>query len=342
MKWWMMYYLQNEADGEGGDLGGAAAGGTGTGESGAQAAVAAPDVKPDVKPDAAKPDAAKPDTKPAKADAKPDANAKPDESKGYWPEDWRVKASKGDEKLLKRFERYASPEAAMQALIEAQNKISSGEVKASLPKNATEEQVAQWRKDNGIPESPDKYDLTFKDGLVIGDEDKATIDGFLKVAHARNLDNDSVKETIQWYYKEQERLADERQKTDAAQREETIEALREEWGKEYKPNMNAVKSVLGMFPESVRDLLSGGRMADGRAMLNHPDVVRTFAQLAREINPASTVVPAGSGDPMKSIDDEIAMIESKMGTPAYIKDEKMQARYRELVDTKTKLDKKAA
>ena len=34
--------------------------------------------------------------------------------------------------------------------------------------------------------------------------------------------------------------------------------------------------------------------------------------------------------------------ESKMGTPAYTKDEKMQARYRDLIDTKLKLEKKAA
>jgi hypothetical protein len=42
-----------------------------------------------------------------------------------WPEDWREKAAKGDEKRLNQLKRYASPLAAFEALESAQKKISS-------------------------------------------------------------------------------------------------------------------------------------------------------------------------------------------------------------------------
>src|SRR3990167_11368320 len=69
-----------------------------------------------------------------------------------WDDGWREKIAGTDEKLLKRLERYPSVKAATDALIEAQTKIRSGEVKFTLKDSATPEEIATWRKDNGIPE----------------------------------------------------------------------------------------------------------------------------------------------------------------------------------------------
>ena len=84
------------------------------------------------------------------------------------------------------------------------------------------------------------------------------------------------------------------------------------------------------------------RLPDGTALFNNPDVVRGFISMAREINPAGVVVPAGGGDPVKSVNEEIAEIEKIMGTKAYIKDEAKQARYRELIDARDKLQARKA
>ena len=278
-----------------------------------------------------------------KAEEKPSEKPeeKKDEVKPTWPNDWREKASKGDEKVLKRLGRYASPEAAIDALIAAQNKISSGEYKTALPKNATPEQLSDWRKENGIPDKPEDYELKFDSGLVIGDADKALVDNFLKVAHGRNLDSESVKSTIEWYYQEQERMTNERLDQDEKEARETISTLAQEYGGEYKRNMTAVENLLSTFPDEVRDLFKSGRLANGKAIFNEPQVIRAFVSMAREVNPASTVVSAGAGDPSKTIEDEIKSIESKMGTKAYTSDEKMQSRYRELVDAREKMQKRA-
>lgn len=338
---------------EGGD-GGNAGGGAGDGGAGAAPAADGQSAAADGAPASAAPAAA---AAPANAKgaapavahkAKPDGGdggANPDgEAKGYWPDDWVTRVSKGDEKLAKQLGRYASPEAMAEALVAAQAKIRSGELKAALPKNAKPEELAQWRKDNGIPDKPEDYDLKFDSGLVIGDEDKTIIDAFLKTAHAKNMAPDQVKASVEWYYEEQKRQTESRLAKDDEQRVATLDALNAEWGNNFRRHVNMIDGLLAKMPESVRDSFKGARLADGTAVFNHPDILRGFAALALELDPAGTLTPAGNGDPSKNVDAEIAEIEAFMRSNrmAYNKDEKKQARYRDLLGAREKLQKRAA
>lgn len=264
-----------------------------------------------------------------------------DPAKGYWPEDWVTKLAKGDDKLAKRFSRFASPEALAESYLAAEKRISSGELKTVLPKDPKPEELAQWRKDNGIPETPDKYDLKFDSGLVIGDADKEMIGEFLKTAHGKNMTPDQVKTNIEWYYNEQKRQSDVRLQKDEEQRIEALDKLNQEWGPSFRRNINMVEGLLSQFPENVRASLMSARMPDGTAVFNNPDILRGFAALALEVNPAGTIVPSG-GDPIKTIEEEMATIETAMKTDrqAYNKNEKMQARYRELIEAKMKLQER--
>lgn len=273
------------------------------------------------------------------------AEAKDAEAKAEpitWPSDWQEKAAKGDEKRLAHLKRYASPEAAFDAMIAAQNRIRSGDLKSALPENPKPEELAQWRKDNGIPEAPDKYDLKFDDGLVIGEADKPVMDEFLKTAHESNLTPAQVKQVVQWHYKNEERIAEATAARDEQHKTEVLNALYVEWGTKYQSEMNLIKgSVLSIFPEKVRNDLIGARLPDGRGVFNSTDVLRALSAIAHIVNPAGVVTPSGSGDMAKTIDDEIKMIESKMGTKEYIKDQKMQDRYLQLVTARDSLKKAA-
>lgn len=260
-------------------------------------------------------------------------------------EDWatlRVKYAKGDEKLEKRLSRYSSAEAAIDALIAAQNKIASGGLKEPLPKDATPEQLEAWRVDNGIPAKPEEYDLTLPDGRVIGEEDKVLVDEFLKSAHAQNMTPDQVKSTVGWYLAEQERQIEARHQQDAEEKEQGEGALREEWGSEYKLNLNLIGGLLDTAPEGVKDQFLGGRLADGTPIGNDAKTLRWLANLARTVNPTATVVPGAGGNAMQAIENEKADIEKLMGDrkSEYWKGPKaeaMQKRYRELVDVQGKM-----
>jgi len=271
------------------------------------------------------------------------------DDKAYWPADWQDRVSKGDEKRSAVLKRYASPEAVADALIAAQTRIRSGELRPTLPANAKPEELAAWRKDNGIPEKASDYDLTFDNGIVIGAEDRPIVDKFLENALQANMRPEQVKTAVQWYYQEQERVAEETAKRDDEQRMETLDKLNVEWGKDFRREINMIHGVLARFPDDVRQALEGARLPDGRGLFNHPEVMRGFSAIARELNPAGVLAPTGGGDVGQTLKTEIEQIEKWMGAPRksadgkkYWDDDKVQARYRDLLDMRAKMEKQAA
>lgn len=279
-----------------------------------------------------------------KGGASGDAGDKGGKPEGYWPDTWLERLSGGDEKVAKRLGRYSSVDEVGKALIAAQNRISSGELKPVLHKDASDQEIAAWRKEMGIPEKPDGYDLKFDSGLVIGKEDKPIIDGFLGAAHTLNLQNEQVKGAIEWYYAEQERQTEERVQLDDEQRVKCLDELNEQWGGNFRGEMNRINGVLNLFPESVREELKGARLPDGTGVFNHPDVMRAFAAISHELNPAGIHVPADGGDIMKGVDERIKEIEGYMQKhrSAYNKDEGMQKEYRDLLEAREKQRAKQA
>lgn len=296
----------------------------------------------------ADPPADPPPSDPAPSDPPADPAPKGKGDEGYWPNDWRKNIAGEDEKLLKRLERYASPKALSDALVSVQNRISAGELRGVLPKNATEEQVKQWREENGIPESPDKYELALPKGLVIGEDDKPIIDDMLKTLHGVNANNEQVSQAVNFYYAAIEKVEADRQEADRTAAQAAQDALHNEWGPEFRANMNAIDGLLATAPGDVKEQLKFGRLADGTPIMANADAIRWLNSLSREINPVTTLVPNAGADVSGSIEAEINAIEKDMGAPkgspehkAYWGDDKRQARYRALLDAKERSQKKA-
>lgn len=260
-----------------------------------------------------------------------------------WAPDWREKVAAGDDAKLKRLARYASPDAALDALFQLQNKIGSGELRAKLPKNATPEQMGEWRQANGIPESPEKYELKLADGLVIGEEDKPYVDAFLARVHAKDVTNEQASAFVNAYYDIVAQQTQERHEKDREIAQATEDELRQEWGADYRRNSNVIQNLLATAPSGLGEELLHGRMSDGTPIGASPKMLRWLASIALDINPHSTVVSAANGDIAGSIDTQIADIEKTMreNRQAYNADEKMQARYRELLTAREKVQAKA-
>lgn len=255
-----------------------------------------------------------------------------------WPDDWRTKLAGGDEKTLKKLERFSSVNDVVKWAQNLEKKMSSGEFKQALDENATEEEVKQWREQNGIPEGPDGYDLDV-DGLVVGDDDKPFLDEFLKEAHESNMPNEMVQKVVAWHYQNIEQQKEAMAEADADFQAEAQQSLREEWGGEYKQNINQIKNLLSTAPEGIEERLLGGRTADGKVVGNDPETLKWLSGLARQINPVATVVPGAGANQASAVQDEISSIETTMRTEPdkYWKDPKMQARYNELLQAQERL-----
>ncbi|MGH8678315.1 MAG: hypothetical protein ACREUQ_08205 [Burkholderiales bacterium] len=246
----------------------------------------------------------------------------------------------GDKKLAKRFERMDSPLDVVKSWRSLEQRLSTGELRATPPRDASDEGRTQWRRDIGVPETPDGYLDHLPDGLVIGSADKQMLKDFLNNMHLAGASPALVAESIAWYYRNQEHVAASRAQSDLQFRAQTDAALRDDWGPEYRPNLTAVHAMLNQHaPQHLTGRLFAARMADGRALGDDADVLRLLVALAREINPRGTVVPSAGGDALKSLDDQITAYEKRMheDRAGWFADDGARAHYRQLIQARQKI-----
>jgi len=245
-----------------------------------------------------------------------------------WSESWRQDWAGDDQGKLDRLSRYTSPNAAFDALMSAQQKISSGDFKKveDFPSEGTEKEQAAWRADNGIPESAEKYE--FEDETL------------KNVAFENNLKPEVAQVALDWATARQKAADDAIDESDAKDTETTEDLLRSEWGNEYRVNMNKIHGLLDGAQEGIKDNLMGARLGDGTMLGSSPDALKFLADLALIQNPTTTLVPAG-GDLHGALTDEMKDLETMMRnkTGPYWKGPKSeghQERYRELINATAK------
>lgn len=258
------------------------------------------------------------------------------------PHAWATKReayANGDPKLSARLARYSSEKDVIDALIAAQNKISSGGLKAPLPENPTPEEIAAWRAENGVPLTPKDYGVKVPDGV-----DPVQTEEFLATAHELNMTPAQVEKMIAWKASADEKALTQRAETDAAARQAGTDELRQDWGPEYKLNINLVTGLLDAAPQGIKEQLMGARLANGTLLGNDPTSLRWLASLAREINPTATVVPGSGVNAVQAIQSEMQSLQKLMGdrNSEYWKGptaEALQKRFRDLAAVSEKVNK---
>jgi hypothetical protein len=263
-----------------------------------------------------------------------------------WPTDWRVKGmveaglAADDKKTLGLLERYTSPGDVIKKMLEQEKLISSGALKKPITKDSTPEQVAQWRKENNVPETPDKYDTTLADGLVIGEADKPIVDNMLKVFHDKNVPSDVAKDMLSAYFAQEKQFLADRAAQMAKFTKEQDNSLHEAWGKEYTPNNNSIENLKNTFSEATRDALASALDSNMMPLMDNAAFKRDLAMIARALNPHDIVTDPSGSSQYASVEDEISSIVKLMpdknseywkGPLVNGKDTKLQARYLELV-----------
>lgn len=277
-----------------------------------------------------------------------------------WRENYATKKATVDgkldqaahDKLLSRLKRFSTIDDALESFFNADKKIADGSYKKSLGDKATPEEIAEYRKANGIPETHDKYLEKLPDGLVIGEEDKPFIEKFTKAFHDKNADPAVVAAAIKTYYEvvdEQEGL---RAEANAAAKTVTEDELRGEWGADYRANTNLINAFIGSMPKDLQDELFQSAKPDGTQIMNNPAMLKWLAQQARELNYTGAVLPSGQAA-VQSMETEIQQLTAASGDkngpywkgPAHPKmkgETVMSGRLLELLELKQKLGNRAA
>jgi hypothetical protein len=258
--------------------------------------------------------------------------------------DWRAELAGDDAKLRERLNRFATPADLARSYRSLELKLSSGEYRRPLPENASDEEKAAWRKEQGIPDKADGYEVKLPDGLVLSEGDQPVVDLFRQFAHERNYTPQQFNDALTWYYETQDALASQREDADAAFKLEAEDALRKEYGADFRRNMNVLGAVRDSMPDGLFARLHAGRMADGTKIGNDPAFVRWLVSLGLELNPASTLVPAGATNAGQSIQSELDAIRKVLRDEPekYWRDEAMQKRELELIEAQQRMKSRAA
>lgn len=272
------------------------------------------------------------------ADTKTD-DTKTDEKGSALPDNWRELAAGDNEDQLKLLKRYGSLAGVVKALQEAQTTIRSGKIKRDMPDPKDDKAMAEWRKDQGIPDKPEGYVLPEPVTKRLVDADKPVLSNFTEFAHAKNAPPAFVEMAAEWYVDMAERAAEAQGTQDNTAREAAEDALRDSWSRdEYKGNMQLAKRFMSGAGD-VGDAWTEARLPDGRRLGDIAGFVQWASDQGR--NSFGDVV-FSSSDAETKHSNRKAEIEQIRNTDfdAYEGNAAMKAEYREILDKELKRGKR--
>ncbi len=233
-----------------------------------------------------------------------------------FPASWREDLAGSDKAFRKTLDRFDSPAALAKAYKELTVRLSAGDLKATKPPpdNATPEQLAAWRAEQGLPQSATAYvdGLQLGDGTVTGEAEKALLASFADEALKGRWTADQYNRAVGWYFDMQDRLAAQRDQADAAFKHEASADLMHDWGHDYATNRNAIAQFFDRsFPDDFREALLTARLPNGRVLANHPTFNKAILEVAKSINPSGAMLPNAAGGGLANVESRIAEIEGK-------------------------------
>ena len=267
---------------------------------------AAPVASPDLKVVADAP-AATPATPVVDAPAPDDAGS-----------DWRKQVAGDDEKRLKALERYPDLASYDKAFRDTQTALrDSGRIKVP-GKDATPEEIAEFGKTLGVPETPDDYEITVKppEGLEIGEADQAVLKGAVAKLHAKGgfaATPEVANLAHEVYYEMMEEQASQMAAAAEVAKQSTERNLKTDWGSEFKINMGYANSAIQSYfnADSAEDVLNwvgadGTRLGDNEAFVR----AMTAAGRATSEDPAFLQTLTGGDMSGDALDTEISKIKA--------------------------------
>lgn len=251
-----------------------------------------------------------------------------------WPESWRDLMAGGDEDVANVIKRYGSPKGVAKALKEAQTVIRSGKLKRDMPDPSDEKAVAEWRKEQGIPDDPSGYKLPETVTKRLTDDDKPVLASFTEFAHAKGAPQNVVEIASEWYISQLENMEAQRVQADTAAAEAAEDTLRKDWAHgEFKANLTLAKRFASEIP-GVGASWGEARMPDGRRVGDIPEFVAWMADQGRERYGDVTFASSDTAQRHSARKDEIEKV-MKTNIDQYY-EQGMDKEYAQILDRETR------
>jgi hypothetical protein len=254
------------------------------------------------------------------------------------PENWRTLMAGGNPDVEKELGRFTDPAKVGDALLNYKKQMRSGSFDVPPPGEDKPEELKAWREAHGIPVEATGYKVPEEIQKRLYDEDKPILEGYIGAAHKANQPQSVIDFTTKWYVDMQEQAAAAMVERDKKGSAEAEDALRSDWGPQYRANLNAATRALAeMFPGVD---LTEARLPDGTKIGNNPKVLKGMHELAVQKWGAGEFVGAEASARTQTRMQEIEKV-MRENPDAYFGDPAMRKEYGDLLAADEKRKKVA-
>jgi len=146
-----------------------------------------------------------------------------------------------------------------------------------IPLPKSEQEYNELYNKLGRPEDPNKYEIKISQDYEQYFK-KENLDEFKNVAHKIGLNNQQVNALIDYQTNSIKYEMENEPAMIAAQKNETEQVLKQEWGYDYDKNVRAATRALEVYgDDELRDMISNTSAG------NNPAVIKFFARLGQEV-----------------------------------------------------------
>lgn len=208
--------------------------------------------------------------------------------------DWRTSLPE-DLRSEKVFESIKGKDWSEAGPVLAKNYLNAqklvGAEKLVIPgKDATPEQIAEFRTKLGVPAKPEEYGLKLPEGLTEDKLDKARVDAWKKHLHDQGVPKAAAEALITQYLTDEHSLMQARAKAQADEQKAWATQLKEQFGNEYDTKVNLARYALEQFKDPA--LIS---WLEETGAGSHPAVVAFFSKVGQALSDDSPRSGGGSG-----------------------------------------------
>lgn len=241
-----------------------------------QVASSQPQSAPSAPPTSQEPASPAPSVAPAAAPVAPAAN-------GNEPADWRARFAGDDTKALEVFARYKTEADLGKAFLEQRAALSKPKALPTLDDKSTPEQVAEYRKTFGIPDSPDGYKIASPDGYQISEVEKGMLSEFAKAMHGKNAPPAAVEAATAFFFQAQQQNMAALNALDVAKQKEWLKEIEGTFGKDFDGMIAGGEAYLNKAfagNDELKGEILNARLPGGGKLGDNPAFIKMVTDLA--------------------------------------------------------------
>jgi hypothetical protein len=192
------------------------------------------------------------------------------------------------DEFKKEAEKSESLDAVFERIAQMRKTLSD---RVALPgADATDEEIARFRKAMKVPETAEGYNLP--EGVEFNDIFANFVEQMKPTLHEANVSESAFEKMVQTFADLDQQMASEISATVTKIHEESVANLKTEWGNDYDANVNVAHAALKQFGgDELISLMDDVKTADGGRLGDHPVLIKFAAKLGRQMGEDGVIAP---------------------------------------------------